>query len=407
MGNEERIARVNKDSLVRIGKCVYGADVASAGSIEGAVIVQGGETAMQGDVRRELSAGDTVTLRELDFMKSVPVVDAATTTTTSSSSSTTIPPTIQTTLPTIQTTAAPSPVWECVVVVAKPLIIRPILAGELATITALSRSKKFRCDASGSSRIVYNRQVQAVGNLAGFDAASGSGSAGGNGNKGGSAKKSKKKMASSCCEPLASALIGTDQAAVANSASMPFKFEVNISHSNSNPYGPGANGASTGGEFGGGGGSSSSSSSSSSRRSQPVKIKGRQLNDSQAAALAAATSQRLTLIQGPPGTGKTAVSIQVIGQWVGQHRNIATVNEKVFAGSDSNIAVDNLLEGLVSCGINAVRIGRPETASPHLLRYCVEEIAKEAKERVSERNTASEPRNATDMAASTSTPLLN
>ena len=63
-------------------------------------------------------------------------------------------------------------------------------------------------------------------------------------------------------------------------------------------------------------------------------------------------------------------------------------SSKVFCGSDSNIAVDNLLEGLVKKGINAVRIGRPEGASPHLLRYCVEEQAKQAANQARDRGAA-------------------
>ncbi|GMH81702.1 hypothetical protein TL16_g09016, partial [Triparma laevis f. inornata] len=84
------------------------------------------------------------------------------------------------------------------------------------------------------------------------------------------------------------------------------------------------------------------------------------LNESQQRAVRAAMTRRLTLVQGPPGTGKTSMSIDIIGKWVqGQRMAHGSVGstDKVFCGSDSNIAVDNLLEGLIKKGINAVRVG--------------------------------------------------
>jgi Ni2+-binding GTPase involved in maturation of urease and hydrogenase len=66
---------------------------------------------------------------------------------------------------------------------------------------------------------------------------------------------------------------------------------------------------------------------------------------------------RLTLIQGPPGTGKTAVSVKIIMNWI-QRFKLTRSGAKCFAGSDSNIAVDNILEGLVKNGVNVIRVGR-------------------------------------------------
>jgi Zn finger protein HypA/HybF involved in hydrogenase expression len=39
---------------------------------------------------------------------------------------------------------------------------------------------------------------------------------------------------------------------------------------------------------------------------------------------------------------------------------------------DSNIAVDNLLEGCATIGLRVVRLGRPEAIRPELLRFCLE-----------------------------------
>ena len=92
------------------------------------------------------------------------------------------------------------------------------------------------------------------------------------------------------------------------------------------------------------------------------------LNQSQAHALETATSTRLTLVQGPPGTGKTKVACQIVEYWV-RNRVFGGSGAGVLCCSDSNIAVDNMLDGLVKMGLNCLRLGRPENTSPHLLPY--------------------------------------
>ena len=77
------------------------------------------------------------------------------------------------------------------------------------------------------------------------------------------------------------------------------------------------------------------------------------LNESQQVACDAAISERLTLIQGPPGTGKTHTAVRILQSWSSQ--NIGTI----LAVADSNVAVDNLLEGLLGLGVSAVRLGQP------------------------------------------------
>ena len=77
------------------------------------------------------------------------------------------------------------------------------------------------------------------------------------------------------------------------------------------------------------------------------------LNESQKVACDAAISERLTLIQGPPGTGKTHTAVRILQSWSSQ--NIGTI----LAVADSNVAVDNLLEGLLGLGVSAVRLGQP------------------------------------------------
>ena len=77
------------------------------------------------------------------------------------------------------------------------------------------------------------------------------------------------------------------------------------------------------------------------------------LNEPQLAASKAAIERRLTLIQGPPGTGKTHTAVRILESWAQQ--DIGTI----LAVADSNVAVDNLLEGLLARGVRAVRLGQP------------------------------------------------
>ncbi len=77
------------------------------------------------------------------------------------------------------------------------------------------------------------------------------------------------------------------------------------------------------------------------------------MNIAQRSAAESAISSRLTLIHGPPGTGKTHTAVRILECWSKQ--DIGTV----LAVADSNVAVDNLLEGLLGRGVEAVRLGQP------------------------------------------------
>jgi hypothetical protein len=99
------------------------------------------------------------------------------------------------------------------------------------------------------------------------------------------------------------------------------------------------------------------------------------LNGSQMLAVEGATSNRLTLVQGPPGTGKTLVAIRVLQHWARVTEASVAKGETpppILATSDSNIAVDNLVEGCAAIGLRVVRLGRPEAIRPELLRYCID-----------------------------------
>lgn len=115
------------------------------------------------------------------------------------------------------------------------------------------------------------------------------------------------------------------------------------------------------------------------------------LNPSQREAIAAAMSQRMALIQGPPGTGKTHVSVQLL----------ESLCRKLWcwpllASSDSNVAVDNIAEGLLKRGVKVVRVGQPEKVRAHLDEITLETIMRKrrAEQREREAKWAAEGRKA-------------
>ncbi|MEE3082852.1 MAG: AAA domain-containing protein [Candidatus Thermoplasmatota archaeon] len=91
----------------------------------------------------------------------------------------------------------------------------------------------------------------------------------------------------------------------------------------------------------------------SEKRLAANKGHGQGLNDSQLEAFNAAMTKRLSLIQGPPGTGKTHTAVRILTTWAKSGCG------PILAVADSNVAVDNLLEGMLSAGIRAIRIGQP------------------------------------------------
>lgn len=95
-----------------------------------------------------------------------------------------------------------------------------------------------------------------------------------------------------------------------------------------------------------------------------------ELNESQKEAVRKAIkAEDIHLIHGPPGTGKTVTSVEVIEQYIEK-------DKEVLACADSNVAVDNLVEHLVSRGRRVVRVGHPARVTPvlrkHTLDYLLE-----------------------------------
>jgi superfamily I DNA and/or RNA helicase len=75
-----------------------------------------------------------------------------------------------------------------------------------------------------------------------------------------------------------------------------------------------------------------------------VKFFNRNLDESQRVAVVKAlASQDVVLVHGPPGTGKTMTLVEYIRQEVAR-------GSRVLACAGSNVAVDNIVEGLVKAG---------------------------------------------------------
>ncbi|MBS3781098.1 MAG: IGHMBP2 family helicase [Candidatus Thermoplasmatota archaeon] len=107
------------------------------------------------------------------------------------------------------------------------------------------------------------------------------------------------------------------------------------------------------------------------RHSNPVEkvyFCNRELNESQKEAVKKAIeSEEFHLVHGPPGTGKTVTSVEIIEQAIEKEK-------EVLACADSNVAVDNLVEHLVSRGREVVRVGHPARVTPVLRKHTLDYI---------------------------------
>lgn len=99
---------------------------------------------------------------------------------------------------------------------------------------------------------------------------------------------------------------------------------------------------------------------------QPLDPK---LNISQKQAVSFALSaDDIAIIHGPPGTGKTTTLIEII-------RQLTRIGQTILVVAPSNLAVDNLLERLISLGENAIRLGHPARVSPQLREHTLDMLA--------------------------------
>jgi len=105
------------------------------------------------------------------------------------------------------------------------------------------------------------------------------------------------------------------------------------------------------------------------RRLLNAKIDEFRVNPSQAEAILTCFEQRFSLIQGPPGTGKTTCSVKLIVMAVKVLKEVP-----ILASAFSNVAVDQIMAGLVEHGIKVVRLGQPGRVT-----RCLEDVTLHAK----------------------------
>jgi regulator of nonsense transcripts 1 len=93
------------------------------------------------------------------------------------------------------------------------------------------------------------------------------------------------------------------------------------------------------------------------------------LNESQRSTIKKSMHRTLSLIQGPPGTGKTTTVVQLIKLLCHLYKGSGIT---ILACAYTNVATDNLLEGCLDFGLNALRLGRPVKVRPELRQATLE-----------------------------------
>ena len=97
-----------------------------------------------------------------------------------------------------------------------------------------------------------------------------------------------------------------------------------------------------------------------------VPFKNKNLNPSQQQAVAAIIqNENICIVHGPPGTGKTTTLIEAILQLVRS-------GEKILVSAPSNTAVDNIAKGLITAGINVLRVGNTSKVDEAIFQHTPE-----------------------------------
>lgn len=119
-----------------------------------------------------------------------------------------------------------------------------------------------------------------------------------------------------------------------------------------------------------------------SLKEKEIEFINSKLNESQKKAVTESLqTKQVSLIHGPPGTGKTSTVVEVIQQ-------SALMRQRVLVCAPSNVAVDNILERLISSKdsislgkkksphhkLTFVRLGHPARVSQGNARYCLDAL---------------------------------
>lgn len=89
------------------------------------------------------------------------------------------------------------------------------------------------------------------------------------------------------------------------------------------------------------------------------------LNESQVKAVACMVGNRVSLVQGPPGTGKTKTILHTL---LLLKRHFA-VPHPILVCTYTNVAVDNLVEGLAAAGLAPLRVGFGPAIRPSVIEH--------------------------------------
>ncbi|KAL0952306.1 hypothetical protein HGRIS_006594 [Hohenbuehelia grisea] len=107
-------------------------------------------------------------------------------------------------------------------------------------------------------------------------------------------------------------------------------------------------------------------------RVDPVVVEGdpvlKGLNSTQIRAMAMMVGQRASLVQGPPGTGKTKTIVETI-KLLKMHFEVP---HPLLVCTFTNVAVDNLVEGLAASGLNPLRVGYGGKVKASLAEYTLD-----------------------------------
>ncbi|KAJ8700747.1 hypothetical protein PTI98_003744 [Pleurotus ostreatus] len=107
-------------------------------------------------------------------------------------------------------------------------------------------------------------------------------------------------------------------------------------------------------------------------KENPVVIEGdpviEGLNDTQRRAMAMMIGQRASLVQGPPGTGKTKTIIETV-KLLKMHFEVP---HPLLVCTYTNVAVDNLVEGLAATGLTPLRVGFGGKVKASLIQHTLD-----------------------------------